>query len=82
MVPENGSDIVRPVTPKCYDDKVIALLKTASFSKLKIDWDHYYKCIKDQDKALTAITATGSFLDRDRDLEKYVGVIQHPAISI
>jgi len=82
MIPDIGSDLVKPVTKDCHDKEVLPLIKTKSFVKLNIDWKIYNKCTKDQAKALTAKSTVKSFLDRDRDLEKYVGVITHPAFSI
>ena len=44
MMPDEGSDLVKPVTSECHDSKVLALLKTDSFSKLNVDWDRFTKC--------------------------------------
>ena len=40
----------------------------------------YNKCLKDQEKAINA--NKDSFLDRDLDLERSIGAIFHPSISI
>ena len=44
MAPDAADGIVRPVTPECHDSEVISVLKTASFERLRIDWNHYAKC--------------------------------------
>lgn len=81
MSPDVEDGLVRPVTPECHDSKVISVLKTASFERLRVDWTHYTKCTKAQAKALET-GSSESFLERDMDKVRYVGSVFHPSISV
>lgn len=82
MISDNEDDPITNVTKECHDNKVVALLKTESFSDtMKIDWNHYSKCVKEQDDLLNK-GLSDSFLVRDMNKVKFVGSVFHPSISV
>lgn len=81
----NPEEDIVPITNKC-NDQVISDLSTGTYrnsqlmDKLHIDMDIYNSCLLTEAKAIKA--HNGSSMDKDLDLERSIGTIFHPSVSI
>jgi hypothetical protein len=75
----NPEDKVSPISQKCHDE-VLSSITSQDKKKFNVDMKIYNTCLKKEEDAMKA--NSGSFLDIDLDLERSIGAIFHPSISI